>query len=401
ARQARVALADIESALEARPPLPERAVLSLAAGEAGLALYHATLEILKPEQAHAQRAVECLERAFEEVAARRPGPTLYSGYTGVGWVAAHLRGRLFDAEEDPAEAVDEALDAVLAAEPFPGEYELVHGLVGMGLYALERLSLPSGHQLLERVVAHLAQRAVRDEEGLVWVTERRGAPGVRHVDMGMAHGMGGVLAFLAAACRAGVEPARPLLEGAVSWVLARQLPAGGRVLFPSWWVPGTKQVPTESPKAWCYGDPGMAVALLSAARALGGGRWEQAALAVAREVALRPPEHFELTEAGLCHGTAGLAHMHHRLFQATGEALFAETAREWFRRTLALRQPGTGLAGFWTAEPPAPPAPAEPGLLYGVAGIALALASAVEPLEPTWDRMMLLELPGSASVGGP
>ena len=149
--------------------------------------------------------------------------------------------------------------------------------------------------------------------------------------------------------------------------------------------------------AWCYGTPGLSVALLAAARALGDEGWEQAAREMARGEALGVPGQDAVSEAGLCHGTAGLGHLHHRLFLATGEALFAEAARTWFQRTLALRRPGQGLAGFSTFETfegyAAPEGPAAPGFLHGVAGIALALVSAVYPVAPAWGRVLLLELP--------
>jgi lantibiotic modifying enzyme len=400
AEQARQSIADIVEALEAREAEPVRADPSLGGGESGLALFHSVLARVRPGQVHEQRALECLERAFEALGDSRRGPTFFSGYTGVGWVAEHLRGHLFDEEEDPAQAVDEALESVLRPDPFPGEYELVHGLVGLGVYALERRGRPSGPRLLERVVTHLARRAERDGEGAFWVTVRRSAPGVRHVDLGMSHGVGGVVAFLAAACRAGVAEARPLLSEAVPWLLARRQEVGSRTVFPGWWVPGARPAKSGSPVAWCYGAPGLSLALLSAARVLGEARWEQAALEIARGEARALPEQEGLSEAGLCHGAVGLGHMHQRLFQATGEPLFAEAARAWYQRTLDMRRPGTGTAGFFTSETfegyplPGGPGAAAPGFLHGVAGIALALVSAVEPVAPSWGRVMLLELPG-------
>ncbi|WP_309896447.1 lanthionine synthetase C family protein [Archangium sp.] len=399
AEQARQTIMDIVEALEAGEVEPARDDPSLAGGEPGLALFHSVMERVRPGEGHARRALECLERAFESVAALGRGPTLFTGYPGVGWVAEHLRGHLFDAEDDPARAVDEALEDALRAVPFPGEYELVHGLVGLGVYALERRTEPAGRRLLERVVTHLTHRAERDGDGAFWVTERRSAPGVKHVDLGMSHGVGGVVALLAAACRLGHQEARPLLAEAVSWVLARRQQDGGRSLFPGSWVPGTGPVRARAPNAWCYGAPGLSVALLSAARALGDERWERAALEIARGEAQATLGQEAVTEVGLCHGTAGLGHLHHLLHQATGEPLFAEAARTWFQRTLALRRPGGGLAGFSTRETfeghACPERPAAPGLLQGVAGLALALVSAVYPVAPAWGRVLLLELPRS------
>ena len=100
-------------------------------------------------------------------------------------------------------------------------------------------------------------------------------------------------------------------------------------------------------------------------------------------------------DAGLCHGSAGVGQVFNRLYQATGEALFREAAVEWFQRTLAFRQPDQGIAGFVAMEGPSPAEMREvsdPWLLAGAAGIGLALLGASTPVEPAWDRMLLLDV---------
>src|SRR5262249_14299323 len=102
----------------------------------------------------------------------------------------------------------------------------------------------------------------------------------------------------------------------------------------------------------------------------------------------------------LCHGAAGLGHLFNRLFQATGDEHLAEAARVWFRRTLDLRQPGRGIAGFEAGKGNAHRRLLwvdDPGLLQGAAGIALALLAAATPLEPGWDRLLLVPIPPQAS----
>jgi hypothetical protein len=148
--------------------------------------------------------------------------------------------------------------------------------------------------------------------------------------------------------------------------------------------------------AWCYGDLGLAVALLGAARCVGEADWERAALAVARRAVCRASEQSGVVDAGLCHGAAGVGHLFNRLFQATGEECFAEASRFWLERTLAMRQPGRGIAGYLSWSPGEDGALtwlAEPGLLTGAAGIALALLAAATPIEPAWDRMLLASVP--------
>jgi hypothetical protein len=112
---------------------------------------------------------------------------------------------------------------------------------------------------------------------------------------------------------------------------------------------------------------------------------------------VRPAERAGCIDAGLCHGTVGLAHIYNRLWQDTGEALFADAARLWYRNTLELRRPGKGIAGFQAYyRDLVPGQPAgwidDSSFLTGAAGIALALLSAISPVEPAWDRLLLVSL---------
>jgi hypothetical protein len=222
-----------------------------------------------------------------------------------------------------------------------------------------------------------------------------------YFNLGLAHGVPAVIALLGQANALGVHAPRSLtlLEGAVAWLLAQKNPEGSGSCFATIVSPRYAQETGPSRIAWCYGDLGLGVALLWAARSVGRGDWEAEALAIARLAAKREVAKAGVRDAGLCHGAAGNAHIFNRLWQATGEELFREAALTWFEETLALRQPGLGLGGFraWMPGPEAKDNP-EPwvdaeGLLEGAAGIGLALLAAVTPMEPQWDRMLMVTLP--------
>lgn len=205
----------------------------------------------------------------------------------------------------------------------------------------------------------------------------------------MAHGVPGPIALLGAACAAGVavDTARPLLEAAVRWLLRTGLEGpDGPPVVRSWWLPGAEPHPART--AWCYGAPGVAATLLMAACAAGEPAWEDAAVRLARGAATWRVDDSGVVDAGLCHGAAGLGLVFMRLHQATGEAELRDAARYWFEHALSLRRPGTGVAGFSTENLDG--YVADPGLLTGTSGIALALHAAATDREPTWDRALLL-----------
>ena len=102
-----------------------------------------------------------------------------------------------------------------------------------------------------------------------------------------------------------------------------------------------------------------------------------------------------MRDGGLCHGAAGNVHIYNRLYQATGEGLYRDTALTYFDLLLSMRKEGQGVGGFQAYMPDASDASPwkdVPGLLEGAAGIGLALLSALHPVRPSWDRMLLVDV---------
>ena len=254
-----------------------------------------------------------------------------------------LVDRLLGTEgEDRNGDIDEALASLLPRYPQDAPYDLINGLTGLGVYALARWPGPGAAPCLLGVVDQLARRAQEDQDGIYWWTPLswRGLRGERYrpagVDLGVAHGIAGVIPFLARVHRLGLARpvVRPLLEGAVGWLLAHLVDTASGPTVPYFVAEGVEPGPARS--AWCYGDPGVAMALLLAARDVGDLAWATAATDLALRAAARPAEQTGVTDAGLCHGSAGLAHLFNRLYQLTAEQALADAARFWVERTLEL-----------------------------------------------------------------
>ncbi len=393
------------------PPSP-----SLSGGTAGLALFFAYLAAARDGDEDGERSLDLLGSAIDAVSESVLPPGLYGGFTGIGWTVEHLTRRFFEAEDDLCSALDEGLRELISTPGARFNSELIAGLSGFGVYLLERLPNPEAARLLGVVLDRLEETAEVSEAsdaGITWHTLPEWVPGWQRGDMpdgcynlGVAHGVPGVLGFLAAARRAGVEDARVerLAEGIVRWLLGQRIvpsagPGEGDAVFPANVVPGQTPHPTRT--AWCYGDPGIAAVLLSAAQSFRRADWEAEAVRLARLSARRSEKEAQTTDAGLCHGTAGLAHLLNRMHQATGDPELGEAAAAWYRRTLDHRRPGEGIGGFLSFQPVSTPDGtawvADPGVLVGAAGVGLALLAAVSGVEPSWDRMLLSDIPPSPS----
>jgi lantibiotic biosynthesis protein len=408
AQQALQAVDAIAESITSITAVPGERDPSLGRGQAGLALLYTWLA-RTPRMPQADvLAWQCLDQAIDAVSAQAMNASLYGGFTGVAW-AAELTGRLLDPDaEDRSEAVDEALLRLLSrADRWSAPYDLIVGLTGLGVYALQRYPRPAAIECLRRVVERLHDCARHDEHGLYWWTppeeilddeeSRKQYPSGR-ADLGVAHGVAGPVALLGGICGAGVEQAtaRPLLEGAVSWLLAQSLPTEAGPTFPVWVAPAIQPWPARC--AWCYGDPGIAAALLLAARGVGDAGWEQTAVALACRAAERPASDTGVVDANFCHGAAGLAHLYNRMYQASGEPRLGRAARYWIERTLGFYRRARDAGGTWV-QGNWDPGQRERwtwngiGLVEGAAGVALVLLAAATSVEPTWDRMFLVSAP--------
>ena len=399
AARARSIIDDVAAALLEPPATPAAIEPSLAGGAAGRAVFFAYLNVAQPERDWDAQIERHLGDAVAALGEQTLADELYGGFTGVAWAAQHIEGRFLDADgEDPNAALDEALLGRLLRAPWQGHFDLISGLAGFGVYGLERMARPLGRRCLEAVVARLDELSRPRAGGLAWLSEPRfmaphqAAHHPRgHFNLGVAHGMPAVAVVLAGAAAAGIARAQPLLDGVMRYLLEQRQPTGASAYAYSDYD-GERPDPARA--AWCYGDPGVAASLLAAARAVARADWAEAALAVGRRAAVRAMDDCGVRDAGLCHGAAGLGLLFHRLWQEAPEPLFADAARRWYERAIAMHEPGRGVAGYRSYHPGEGDAwRDDAGLLTGANGVALALLAATTTVEPAWDRLLAASLP--------
>lgn len=371
---------------------------SLSRGWTGTAVTMHYLHRGFPGEGFDEVRAAALDLAVAAVSEQPMNAGLLQGFPGVAWAIEHLGEN--EGDEDANSAVDDALLAMGGAAAWNGLYDLVSGIVGAGVYALERLPAPAGRKLLELVVDALGESAETTAAGTTWYTKPELIPPTArervpegYYNLGLAHGVPGVIGVLAHAHRAGIAPDRSqrLLEGAVQWLLAQALPPGGRATWPYFVGPGIDPQPARL--AWCYGDAGAITALLAAAEALGRDDWQRVALDALERAAVRPPGDSDVQGTSLCHGAMGLAHLWNRIWQRYPSETLRRSIDYWTRAALDRRVEPGGFAGYSVWRPDHDEEGGDvqgPGLLAGVSGIALALVAAATTDEPAWDRHLLL-----------
>lgn len=361
----------------------------------GAALFLTHLGLASGEAKHREAAAEAVALSGDLVTRVPMRLALYGGLAGMVLPIAH-RERLGIGDD----GFDlDGIDDVLLEGIDPGvtpHFDLISGVVGLGVYFLERLPAPAAREGLRRVIHRLRATAELDERGMRWLTTpdlipafKQGATPLGRYDLGMAHGIAGVAAFLALALLNGADrdPAEAMLRETVRWLTALERTDAGEGVYGTMVDPRRPEVMAPGRAAWCYGDPGTAAALLLAARALGDDALRHRADALARHsAAFADAQRHRAVDTSVCHGTAGLAH----LFRVLGRPADAE---RWDAATMAMRRPEEGVAGFYFVESREGGVRRAPDatFLQGAAGVGLVLLSALDPARDwSWDRLLLL-----------
>ena len=348
-----------------------------------------------------ERAQDGMERcggivdAYIDRMGRHQAVGLFGGWAGLGWLVRHLGGD----DEFVETQVGRHVGSALEAWPRAFGYDLISGLVGIGVHFTERLPNEGAEAGLVRVLDLLEDSAVEVGDGITWFTEpdllpewqRERAP-EGYYNLGVAHGVPGVMWLLGKLCVHGVAPERAgaLLRGALRWLLSVH-PDPRTPDLPSWIAPGVRREPNRR-MAWCYGPLGAAAVVWQAAREAGDSAGEEWGRELASACAGVGPAQSHNRDAGLCHGAAGNTQIFHRLYRRTGDEQFREAALVWLEEALTYRKPGIGVGGFrtWAEVNGGQGWVDDASFLGGSTGIGLALLAAITDTDPAWDRLLLL-----------
>jgi lantibiotic modifying enzyme len=340
-------------------------------------------------------ALELLTSVFNDIENGFNFHTHASGLAGIGTVIELLiQEDLIEADVDEVLGeLDDFLYEKMILELKKSNYDFLHGAVGIGLYFLKRKSNKKSHEFLKDFVHELDNIAHKDEEGIKWISVLNREKGTKGYNLSLSHGLASIIAFLSKLYTAGIAKDKVfyLLNGAVKYLLNQQMDISKfNSNFPSFVF---KDEPsTNSRLAWCYGDLGIGIALWQAGNNTNKELWKEKAI----EILLHSAKRRDLKEnivvdAGLCHGSAGIAHIYSRMYSYTDKNEFKDSAEYWFEQSLQMAKFDDGLAGYkvWRA-PEYGGSQNDFGFLEGIAGIGLSFISAISDIEPKWDECLLL-----------
>ncbi|MFA8433388.1 MAG: lanthionine synthetase C family protein [Marinifilaceae bacterium] len=366
----------------------------LMGGKLGVTLFFLYYAKMTNRQKPYDFGLELISKVFDDINNGFNYHTHAGGLAGIGTILTLLtEADLLDADlNEILNGLDEYLYTLMISEIQNGNYDFLHGAVGLGFYFLKRKTKES-KKYLNEFIKELNKIAIKDEEGIRWLSVLDHKKQTKGFNISLSHGLASIIVFLSKIYSEGVakEKVSELLNGSVKYLLNQQQDVSKyKSNFPS--LVSKDEPTTYSRLAWCYGDLGIGTALYVAGLNTNNEAWKVKAIQVVLHSTKRREEKVTgVVDAGICHGAAGNAHIYNRMYNYTGRDEFKEAAIYWFEQTLQMAKYDDGLAGYKVWKTPEHGGLQNVyGFLEGIAGIGLALISAASNIDPKWDECLFL-----------
>mgnify|MGYP001558949223 CR=1 FL=1 len=381
----------LDKSLDARHP-------GLMGGLSGIALFYFYYSKHKNDQRIYDRGFGLVINSIDSINKGQKYHSYSNGAAGIGWLVEHLEYYDFiDSQtNDLLVELDEFSYRAMLLEIQNKNLDYLHGAIGIGLYYLNRLrKRPEVDKYISELVDEIEHSSELDVNGgLKWLTYISSDEKTKKCyNLSLSHGISSIIVFLSKVYELNVnkEKTLKLLNGAITYLINNQLDTS---LYYSSFPNGIveSENPSNSRLAWCYGDLGIGMALYQAGKITGNSHWVDKAIEILLFTTKRRTDDVtSVVDAGLCHGTAGIAHIYNRMYGYTKNNTFKEAADYWFSKTLEMAKFDDGLAGYKARRNKETGGDInESGLLEGIAGIGLAILSYVSDIDPAWDECLLL-----------
>ncbi|MDJ1470235.1 lanthionine synthetase C family protein [Xanthocytophaga flava] len=332
--------------------------VSLVDGSAGVLLFYAYLYQTYQQGEYFEKFSALLESSIDFLEQYPTDSSLAYGFTGLFWVIQHLinNGILQQETQQMLEPLLETVIQSCKSDYETGNFDLLVGLIGKGVYFMEGYYLTENKNALEQTVYYLSQLAssipyvASKNTSIAYLknqseytakphTAKGQAAKPEHfsVNLGMAHGVPSIISFLSKVHQKGIATSlcRNLVDSEIQALLANQSPRGIS-LFPI-----NSNSTAESRLAWCHGDLGPALSLFHAGLAFNNQSWTDSGIEIALLASKRTINNsgiimhpnMSVYDTGFCHGTSGVAHIFHRFYQSTGLDEFSKCALYWLDHT--------------------------------------------------------------------
>jgi lantibiotic biosynthesis protein len=370
--------------------------INLLGGKAGLTLFWAYYSRYSNSIKVEKILVPLILEVFQGIKKNNISPTFGTGLAGIGWTIEHLSKNGF-LKLDTNSLIgnfDELLYSCMLQYIRVRNYDYFHGALGIGVYFLNRTSCKKSNRYISNLVDELEKISTIFPYGIAWESNTS-IDDEGCFNLSLSHGLASIISILTRVYRANInsEKTRSLISNAIDYLIhfKRDTYDSGYI-FPAFVSKIGIHDNSKGRLSWCYYDLGISVALWNAGQTFNNESWKQEAVnTLLSTTNIQDINKAGVMDAGLCHGATGIAHIYNRVYNYTGIENFKNSAIYWFQQSLKMDGFKDGLVGYKTCRP------LELGglqndysFIEGIAGIGLAMISAVSDMNPAWDSVLIL-----------
>jgi lantibiotic modifying enzyme len=276
----------------------------------------------------------------------------------------------------------------------------MYGLTGTANYLLNFQSERKVKETLLHILQYLTDLCkkgdngnprfvIRADQSQLFPLENKSE--VQYVNLGVAHGIPGILLILCKSYESGlyVQDQLETIKYLSEFISKNCVKDSHDIFWEAQIISGMDQDKTvPSRDAWCYGTPGVAYSLLIAAKILNNDEMRNLAI---DSMKLSLKKLREVISPTFCHGLSGLCCLARKFYEYTNDIFFYEMYMKLLDHILELYSDQYPF-GFQDTEIEKGQIvdKDEIGLLTGTSGVILTILSCYKPVKTQWDSIFLL-----------
>lgn len=218
------------------------------------------------------------------------------------------------------------------------------------------------------------------------------------INMGLAHGIAGVMISMSIALENGIEVngQREAIEKLLKVYKECKIDDGKRITWPGQLLyedfKNSKKNKGTERASWCYGLPGIARAIYVTSRIINDKYGIELSLEALRRQAISDLDEYELNSPTICHGFSGVLIVNELMYRDTEEIIFKEANIKIAKRILEYYNKDN-IIGFKNIEVRNNEVEEtdDIGFLSGVSGVLLALMYFINKNNTHWEKFLLLD----------
>jgi len=386
---------EIQFKIEKELSILDKQPYGLFGGISGIVLYYCNLYKNTNDKKYLKTIKELLKFTYDNI--YRESTINYSycmGLSGFGYLIEYIdTNRFIKFHRDELHEIDQLLICILSNDINNLNLDFLHGHIGIVLYLVKRSEKKTEiKKTLQLFIDKLFNMAEWNNNEIKWKFYDNSNKSDYNISL--SHGMSAIIMILLTMKKNKIENPKLdlLINCSINYILSQQINVDEYGSYFSYLALESELCIRKSRLAWCYGDLGIAVVLWNAGIIMNNIKWINKSQEILLFAALNRKELKKnmIFDAGLCHGTSGVALIFYRMFLNTKMIELKYAAEYWIDQTLKMSKFKNGLAGYKTYDSQLDSWINDYSFLEGITGIGLLLTSFHNQTEPIWDECLLL-----------